>query len=242
MSSSLFFSLHIILVSNNEILGPFDQHYKYSFECMSASPFANTQRFRSSGSDDVKKNMVKTLAEMELTDHSKVTLFEDGALEPLLQLVSHSNVHTKTMAVKVLEKLSSFHQNGLQMIRARAVHPLLDLLHLHITSSPSLREEVAATIMNIAISARLLGPDETLGFLESDDEISRLFSLIMLTGPNIQQRILQTFYALCQLQQAGDMRAKLRQVSIWSSLFPLVWELKCAYQHPRCRHVTKLVK
>ncbi|XP_019709694.1 U-box domain-containing protein 44 isoform X2 [Elaeis guineensis] len=171
-------------------------------------------------SDDVKNNMVKTLAEMELTDHSKATLFEDGALEPLLQLVSHGDVHTKTMAVKALQKLSSFHQNGLQMIRARAVRPLLDLLHLHTTSSPSLREQVAATIMNIAISARHLGPDETLGFLESDDEISWLFSLIILTGPNIQQSILQTFYALCQLQLAGDMRAKLRQFSAIQVLIP----------------------
>ncbi|XP_008806362.1 U-box domain-containing protein 44-like isoform X2 [Phoenix dactylifera] len=171
-------------------------------------------------SDDVKKNMVKTLAEMELTDHSKATLFEDGALEPLLQLMSHSDVYNKTMAVKALHKLSSFHQNGLQMIRARAVHPLLDLLHLHIGSSPSLRELVAATIMNIAISARELRPEETLDFLESDDEISRLFSLIILTGPKIQQSILQTFYALCQLQLAGDMRAKLRQFSAIQILIP----------------------
>lgn len=165
--------------------------------------------------------MVTTLAEMELTDHSKATLFEDGALEPLLQLVSHGDVHTKTMAVKALQKLSSLHQNGLQMIRERAVRPLLDLLHCRMTSSPSLREQVAATIMNIAISARHLGPDETLGFLESDDEISQLFSLIIFTGPKIQQSILQTFYALCQLQLAGDMRAKLRQVSIQRCLFPL---------------------
>lgn len=157
--------------------------------------------------------MATALADMELTDHSKAALFDDGVLKPLLQLVSHGDAEVKQVAVKSLQNLSSLPQNGLQMIREGALPPLLNLLYLHQASSPILREQVAATIMNLAISATLPGASETpLAFLESDDDIFRLFCLISLTGPNVQESILRTFHAICQPPSARDMRAKLRQV------------------------------
>lgn len=157
--------------------------------------------------------MATALADMELTDHSKAALFDDGVLKPLLQLVSHGNAEVKQVSVKALQNLSSLPQNGLQMIREAAVPPLLNLLYLHQASSPILREQVAATIMNLAISATSPGAGETpLAFLESDDDIFKLFSLVSLTGPGVQQSILRAFHAICQPPSAIDMRAKLRQV------------------------------
>lgn len=170
---------------------------------------------KSPGSDDVKKTMVTTLAETELTDHSKANLFHDGALELLLLLVSHSDKDVRIMAVKALQSLSSLHQNGVEMIRKRAIRPLLDLVRLQDSSSPVLQDLVAVTIMNIAKLVPAVGNDESLVFIESDDDISWLFSLIILTGPNIQCSILQMFYALAQLPSAKDMRTKLRQVSFY---------------------------
>ncbi|ONK59220.1 uncharacterized protein A4U43_C08F4210 [Asparagus officinalis] len=175
----------------------------------------------SNGSGDIKKVMVATLAEMELTDHSKADLFRDGALEPLLHLVSHGDRDIKIMAVKALQSLSSLHQNGLQMIRKRAVHQFMDLLRPHDSTSSVLQELVAVTIMNIAKSVPTVEDDESLGFLESDDDISWLFSLIISTGPNIQCSILQTFYALGQLPSSKDMRTRLRQFSAIRVLIPL---------------------
>uniref|UniRef100_A0A1D1YRL2 RING-type E3 ubiquitin transferase n=1 Tax=Anthurium amnicola TaxID=1678845 RepID=A0A1D1YRL2_9ARAE len=170
--------------------------------------------------DSTKMTMVSTLAEMELTDNIKAILFKDGALAPLLHLVSHGNEKMKMTAVMALQKLSSLPQNGVQMIRGGAVRLLLDLLPLHIPSSPRLQETVAATIMNLAISAAQIQSYDAVVFLESDDDIFQLFSLITLTQPNIQKCILCTFYVICQPSSAMIMRCKLRQYSGIQVLVP----------------------
>eukprot|EP00268_Persea_americana_P040914 TRINITY_DN4072_c0_g1_i1.p1 TRINITY_DN4072_c0_g1~~TRINITY_DN4072_c0_g1_i1.p1 ORF type:complete len:525 (-),score=124.61 TRINITY_DN4072_c0_g1_i1:3891-5465(-) len=184
--------------------------------------YACSQVVCDAGSNISKMIMATALADMELTDHSKAALFDDGVLKPLLQLVSHGNAEVKQVAVKALQNLSSLPQNGLQMIREAALPPLLNLLYLHQASSPILREQVAATIMNLAISATLPVASETpLAFLESDDDIFRLFSLVRLTGPGVQQSILRAFHAICQPPSAIDMRAKLRQCDAVQILVPL---------------------
>ncbi|XP_058104884.1 U-box domain-containing protein 44-like [Magnolia sinica] len=175
----------------------------------------------SSGSNASKMIMAKALSEMELTDHSKATLFDDGVLEPLLQLIFEGDAEVKQVAVKALQNLSSLPRNGLLMIRKGAVGQLLSLLH-YFTSSQTLREQVAATIMNLAMSATSPEAGETpVTLLESDDDIYKLFSLISLTGPDVQRSILRTFHAMCQQPSATDMRAKLRQCSAVHVLVPL---------------------
>ncbi|CAK9137215.1 unnamed protein product [Ilex paraguariensis] len=167
----------------------------------------------SSGPEDVKMKMATTLAEMELTDHNKSSLFENGILGPLIELVSCDDIEMKTVAVKALQNLSSLPKNGQQMIRQGAVVPLLDLLYRH-TSSPKLREHVAATIAHLAISTVSPDSHETrVSMLETDEEICRLFSLINLTGPSIQENILCAFFALCQSPSATNVKAKLTQCS-----------------------------
>lgn len=159
--------------------------------------------------------MATNLAEMELTDHNKESLFEGGVLDPLIDLVSHGQIHMKTVAVKALRNLSSLPKNGLQMIREGAVRPLLDLLFHHYSSNSSLREYVAATIMHLAMSTVSQESVETpILFLESDGDILKLISLINLTGPSVQQSIIQTFYALCQSQSSTNIKMSLIQVHI----------------------------
>ncbi|KAJ6851259.1 U-box domain-containing protein 44-like [Iris pallida] len=175
------------------------------------------QRLRS---DDRKKLMVTTLAEMELTDHSKATLFSYGVLEPLLHLLSHGDADMQKVAVKALHSLSSLCQNGLQMIRDRKIRPLINYLRFQVVSSSILCEQVAGIIMNIAVSAEAIESDDSLVMLESDDDISWLFSLVILAGPNVQISILRTFYFMCKLASAKDMRTKLRQFSAIRVLIP----------------------
>ncbi|KAJ9174302.1 hypothetical protein P3X46_017339 [Hevea brasiliensis] len=71
--------------------------------------------------------MAKTLSEIELTDHNKVSLFKDGALEPLLQLLTHDDLKVKKVAIDAIHNLSDVPQNGLQLIREGAVGPLVPL-------------------------------------------------------------------------------------------------------------------
>ena len=157
--------------------------------------------------------MAATLSEIELTDHNKLSLFEDGALQPLLSLLSHGDMKMKEVAVKALYNLSSVPQNGLRMIREGAAGPLFELLYRHSLSSPSFRGEVAVIIMHLATSTTTLEADQMhISLLESEEDIFKLFSLISLTGPDIQQIILQTFHAMCQSHSGLDIRTKLRQV------------------------------
>ncbi|GLT56095.1 hypothetical protein SLA2020_291670 [Shorea laevis] len=178
-----------------------------------ANYFKHLLQRLSEGSEDIKMTMATTLSEMELTDHNKVVLLEGGVLTPLLHLVSHGAIEMKNVAVRALRNLSSVPRNGLQMIREGVVGPLLDLLLRH-SSSSSLRGQVAATIMHLALSTVSQDCSETpVTLLETEEDIFRLFSLITLTGPDIQQNILQIFLALCQSPSAVDIKTKLTQCS-----------------------------
>lgn len=175
----------------------------------------NLVSFDYAGPEDVKLTMATTLAEMELTDHNKESLFEGGVLGPLLHFVSHGDTHMKNVAAKALRNLSSLPKNGLQMIKEAAVRPLLDSLFNHSASSSSLREHAAGTIMHLAVSTVSQESSQIpVSLLESDEDILMLFSLINLTGPEIQQSIIQTFQALCQSPSAPIIKTKLSQVFI----------------------------
>ncbi|XP_057950812.1 U-box domain-containing protein 44-like [Malania oleifera] len=167
-----------------------------------------------SGPENVKMIMAETLSEIELTDHNKLSLFKDGALGPLLELLSHGDIEIKTVAVKALQNLSSIPQNALQMIREGASGPLFEVLYRHSLSLPTLREQVAATIMHLATSTTVQEADQLqVSLLESEEDIFKFFSLISLTGPDVQRSILQSFHAMCQSPFGLDIRTKLRQLS-----------------------------
>ncbi|KAF9602291.1 hypothetical protein IFM89_026408 [Coptis chinensis] len=168
----------------------------------------------SSGLENVKLLAATTLAEMELTDHNKAALVEEGVLGPLLYLVSQGDTEMKKVALKALKNLSSLPTNGLQMIREGAVVSLLGLLYHRSLSAPGLREEAAATIMNLSLSTKAHEAGQTqVVLLEDDDDICKLFSLVNLAEPNVQKSILHAFKDMCQPPSAKDMRSKLRQCS-----------------------------
>lgn len=168
----------------------------------------------SSGPEDVKIVMAGTLSEIELTDHNKLSIVKDGALGPLLDLLSHGDSEKRKVGVKALLHLSNLPQNGLEMIRKGAVGPLFELLYSHGLSSPTLREQVAETIMHLAISTTTKeAAEEQVSLLDSEEDIFKLFSLISLTGPDIQRSILKTFHAMCQSSSGLEIRIKLRQLS-----------------------------
>ncbi|TYI19332.1 hypothetical protein ES332_A07G157900v1 [Gossypium tomentosum] len=186
-----------------------------------ANYFKHLLQRLSTGPDDVKLTMATAIAEMELTDHNKVVLLERGALRPLLNWVSHGGIQMKSVAVKALRNLSSVPKNGLQMIKEGASRPLLDLLQLG-SSSSALREQVAATVMHLAVSTMSQESTETpVSLLESDEDIFMVFSLINLTGPEIQQNLLQIFQALCKSHSAAYIKTKLTQCSAIQVLIQL---------------------
>ncbi|GER48691.1 U-box domain-containing protein [Striga asiatica] len=174
----------------------------------------------SSGPDHVKMRMARTLGEMELTDHNKSSLVENGVLDLLLILLSHDNVDMKIVAVEALLNLSSLKPNGQEIIKKGAVRPLLDILYRQ-TSSQRLRELIASTIVHLAQSTVPEAPDSMPAvMLESDDDISELFSFINLVGPNLQQYILRAFHAMCQ-GPSTYVKSKIIECSAVQMLFHL---------------------
>ncbi|KAJ1383091.1 Zinc finger, RING/FYVE/PHD-type [Sesbania bispinosa] len=177
----------------------------------------------SSGPENVKTVMAENLSEIALTDQNKLSLVKDGALQPLLQLLLNDEVEIKKVAVKALLQLSSLPENGLQMIREGVAQPLLELLYRHSLQSPTLHEQVVATIMHIAISTtHQQAVAEQVSFLDSEEDIFKFFSLISLTVPEIQNMILKAFQALCQSFSGFSIRKRLKQISAAKVLVQLV--------------------
>ncbi|KAJ8536910.1 hypothetical protein K7X08_035311 [Anisodus acutangulus] len=157
--------------------------------------------------------MAKTLSDIQLSDQIKLCLTEKGALKPLLELLSHSNTEMKSIAVKALQSLSTVPQNGQLMIKEGVSDLLFELIFCH-TLSTEIRENVAATIMQLAISKNSQGSEDVqVSLLESQDVFFKLFSLVLLTGSNVQQSILRIVQAMFQSPAGSDIRTKLRQIS-----------------------------
>ncbi|KAK7317102.1 hypothetical protein RJT34_01058 [Clitoria ternatea] len=168
----------------------------------------------STGPENVKIVMTETLSEITLTDQNKLSLIKDGALQPLLQLLLNDDVEIKKVVVKALQKLSSLPENGLQMIKEGVAQPLLELLYCHSLQSPTLLEQVIATIMHLAISTTHQQAEaEQVSLLDSEEDIFKFFSLISLTEPEIQNEILIAFQALSQSFSGFRTRKRLRQIS-----------------------------
>ena len=157
--------------------------------------------------------MAKTLSELEMTDHGKVMVCDTGALESLVAMLSHADIHMKTAAILALEKLSNVPQNGLKLIKHGASEILFGILFRDSLSIPTLVEKVVATIMNLALSLTSCEYDHgEVPFLESEEDVFKLFSLISLNGPNVQQNVLRTFLAVCQYPSGLNIRNTLRKV------------------------------
>ncbi|XP_058743848.1 U-box domain-containing protein 44-like [Vicia villosa] len=195
-----------------------------------ANYFTHLLQRLSTGPDDVKMIMARTLAEMELSDHNKESLFDGGVLAPLLHLFLHYDLQMKTVATKALRNLSSLKRNGLEMIRQGAARPLLDLLFHHNIQTSSLWEDVAGIIMQLAASATSQDAETLVLLLDSDDDVFNLFPLVSVTQPGVQQNIILTFYVLCQSPSSSYIKTKLNQCSAIPELVKL-----CENEHTNLR-------
>lgn len=161
----------------------------------------------------MKIRMAETLAEVELTDHSKASIAQDGALKPLIQMLLDEDLEKKKVAIKCLMKLSTLPENGLLMLKEGAIGPLFEILYCHGLQSPILREQVAATIMHLSVSVNSQESESgEFQILESEDKVFKFFSLVSLTRPDTKQIILEAFIALCDSASGLQIRTWLRQV------------------------------
>lgn len=179
-----------------------------------ANYFGPLLHLLSSGSESVQRVMAERLSEVEMTDHAKLMVCESGVVESLVAMLSHVDIEMKKAAILALEKLSGVPQNGLKMMKQGAVEMLFGILFRESLSMPNLVEKVVATIMNLALSLTShKGDHEETPFLESEEDVFKLFSLISLYGPSVQQNVLRTFLAACQSPSGLHIRKTLRKIS-----------------------------
>ncbi|XP_076946240.1 U-box domain-containing protein 44-like [Bidens hawaiensis] len=196
----------------NELLDKLSFSDQHVIQMARANYFTHLLRRLSSGSEEVKMCMVTTLAEMELTDHNKSSLFESGALDSLLHLVSQGNPGLKEKAAKALNNLSSLPKNSIQMIKSGSVNLLVNHLYNH-TSSHCLQDELAVIIKHLAMSTMSQNCNEPpVSLFESDGDVDGLFSFIGCSRPLVQESLLGSFYAMCHSPIAVTVKkTKLRQ-------------------------------
>lgn len=184
------------------------------------------------GSESVQRLMVETLSELEMTDHGKLMVCENNTVSLLITMLSHNDINMKKAAILALEKLSSVPQNGLKIIKQNAAEILFGILFRESLSIPSLVEKIVATVMNLALSLTSQESDQMeILFLESEEDVFKLFSLVSLNGPNVQQNVLRTFLAVCQSPLGSSIRKTLRKVcsfyftliSTRLSMIGLIW-------------------
>ncbi|KAJ0796412.1 putative U box domain, armadillo-like helical, Zinc finger, RING/FYVE/PHD-type [Helianthus annuus] len=178
-----------------------------------ANYFGPLLHLLASGSESVQRLMVETLSELEMTDHGKLMVCENGTVELLVTMLSHDDIDMRKAAILALEKLSGVPQNGLKIIKQNATEILLGILFRESLSIPSLVEKIVATVMNLALSLTSQDADHPeILFLETEEEVYKLFSLISLHGPNVQQYVLRTFLAVCQSSSGLNIRKILRKI------------------------------
>ncbi|KAK9075242.1 hypothetical protein SSX86_003563 [Deinandra increscens subsp. villosa] len=178
-----------------------------------ANYFGPLLHLLASGPESVQLLMVETLSELEMTDHGKLMVCENGTIELLIPMLSHNDIDMKKAAILALEKLSGVPQNGLEMIRQNATEILLGILFRESLSNPILVEKIVAIVMNLALSLTSPEADQMENlFLESEEDVFKLFSLISLNGPNVQQNVLRTFLAVCQSASGLNIRNTLRKI------------------------------
>ncbi|CAN1794104.1 U-box domain-containing protein 24 [Linum perenne] len=166
-----------------------------------------------------------------------------GCILLLVTMSRSDDSEAATDAKQLLDNLSFSDLNIIQMAKANCfrhflqrlstgvVRPLLDILFRHSSPSSSLREQVAVTIMHLARSTASQEPSSApISMLETDEDTFMLFSLVNLTASGVQERILQTFQALCQSPSASFIKAKLIEASAVHVLVQL-----CEHENPNVR-------
>lgn len=166
--------------------------------------------------------MASALSRMGLTDQSKATLAAQGAIPPLVKMISVGKLESKAAALGALKNLSTLAENREIMIEAGVIPPILRLLFSVTSVVMSLKENAAATLGNLAMASTNAGTkiDHHGNILESDETLFQLLSLLNLAGPMIQGHLLRALLGMSSISDAREVRTKMREGGAIQLLLP----------------------
>ncbi|XP_065868378.1 U-box domain-containing protein 44-like [Euphorbia lathyris] len=178
-----------------------------------AGYFKPLVRYLKEGTDMSKILMATSIARMELTDLSRASLGEGGAVEPLVKMFKTGKLESKLSALNALHNLSKLTSNIQLLISAGIVVPLLQLLFSVTSVLMTLREPASAILARIAQSESIL---------VNQDVAQQMLSLLNLSSPVIQFHLLQALNSIASHSKASRVRKKMKQNGAVQLLLPFL--------------------
>lgn len=167
------------------------------------------------GSDMTKILMATAMSRMELTDQSRASLGEDGAVEPLVKMFNAGKLEAKFSALNALQNLSTLSENIQRLISTGIVVSLLQLLFSVTSVLMTLREPASAILARIAQSESIL---------VNQDVAQQMLSLLNLSSPIIQCHLLQALNSISGHSSACKVRRKMKENGAIQLLLPFLTE------------------
>lgn len=159
--------------------------------------------------------MATALSRLELTDHSKLSLGEDGVIEPLVNMFKSGKLESKLSALNALQNLSSLTENAQRLTRSGIVASLLQLLFSVTSVLMTLREPASAILARIAQSEPVL---------VNPDVVHQMLSLLNLSSPIIQSHLLEALASIAAHPDALKVRRKMKEKGALQLLLPFLME------------------
>ncbi|XP_073139097.1 U-box domain-containing protein 44-like isoform X2 [Henckelia pumila] len=175
------------------------------------------------GSASVRTSMLKELVILELDEEKIRLLGEEGIVPPLLEMAS-GNLESKDLSLRILVKLSTFHQNKRLIAYSGGVCLILNLLfssHTHIVIIDKCAEILANLSSNGDGTKFLI--DETGTQLELEDVTARLlaFQQNLNSWDVVRRPALHALLGICQ-SEAGLVKSAVLSSSAVSVVLSLL--------------------
>ncbi|OMO75678.1 Armadillo [Corchorus capsularis] len=198
-----------------KLLNALSSNTQNALHMAEAGYFKPLVHYLDEGSDMTKILMATAMSRMELTDQSRASLGEDGAIEPLVRLFNAGKLEAKLSALNALQNLSNLSDNIQRLISSGIVVSLLQLLFSVTSVLMTLREPASAILARIAQSESVL---------VNKDVAQQMLSLLNLSSPVIQYHLLQALNSIAGHSSASKVRRKMKENGAIQLLLPFLTE------------------
>lgn len=159
--------------------------------------------------------MATALSRMALTEKTRASLGDDGAIKPLVIMFKTGKLEAKLSALNALQNLSLSTKNITYIVNSGILPPLLQLLFSVTSSLMSLREPASAILATISC---------TDSILEHKDLPDQLLSLLNLSSPKLKCNILVALNNILSQPGASVVRSNIIQNGAMQLLLPFINE------------------
>ncbi|KAE8683165.1 beta-catenin-like protein 1-like [Hibiscus syriacus] len=198
-----------------KLLNALSSNTQNALHMAEAGYFKPLVHYLKEGSDMSKILMATALSRMELTDQSRATLGEDGAVDHLVKMFNAGKLEAKLSALNALQNLSNMSENIQRLINSGIVISLLQLLFSITSVLMTLREPASAILARIAQSESIL---------VNQDVAQQMLSLLNLSSPIIQYHLVLALNSIAGHSNASKVRRKMKENGAIQLLLPFLTE------------------